>query len=293
MLLPKFDFFEPSTLAEACQTLAEFGDTAKLIAGGTDLMVNMKKGDLAPDQLISIARIEDLKQVETANGTIRIGAGVAVSQIIESKEIRQKLSALTSSAENLGTPLVRNRATIGGNIGSARPAADIPPALMAYNAQLVLKSKSDQRTLPINDFFKGPGITVLRPDEILVEIVVDTPPPSAGAGYSALGVRKAADCNIVNITAYLSLEDSTEVISTARIVMGCVGPTQRRSPSAEKNLIGQKPSESLFEQAGDAAIQDSSPIDDYRGSALYKKAMVKVLTKRALQIAYAEAKNRV
>ena len=292
MLLPKFDYLDPSSLDECCQMLAEYGETAMLIAGGTDVMVNMKKGTLEPSQLISIAGIEELKQIDKANGDIHIGAGVTVSDITETEELRQKLSALVAGAENLGTPLIRNLATIGGNVGSARPAADIPPNLMAYDAQLLLKSATGDRTIPINDFFKGPGLTVKKPDEILVKIIVGIPSPMTGAGYAHLGVRKAADCNIVNVAGYLSMEDSTEVINLARIVMGCVGPTPRRAPSAESILIGQKSSDEIFKQAGEAAIKDADPIDDSRGSAEYKKAMVAVLTKRALQIAYDKAKKR-
>ena len=292
MLLPKFDYHEPTSLDEACQIMAELGPKAKPIAGGTDLIVNMKKKVLSPEHLVSISRIEELQQLDTANGQIRIGACFTVAELAESEGVNQKLSALASGARSLGSPLIRNLATIGGNIGSARPAADLPPSLIAYGANVILKNSAGEREVPLDDFFVGPGFTEMGPAEILTEIRVDSPPALAGAGYINLGIRKAQDCNIVNVASYISLSDPKGEIQTARVVMGCVGPIPLRAKSAEKMLVGEKPSEALFMKAGEAAMEDCAPIDDFRGSAEYKKAMVSVLTKKTLGIAYAEAKNR-
>ncbi|MBC8393811.1 MAG: xanthine dehydrogenase family protein subunit M [Deltaproteobacteria bacterium] len=292
MILPKFDYHEPTTLAEACQIMAELGPKAKPIAGGTDLIVNMKKKVLSPEHLVSVSRIEELKKLDTANGQIQIGACFTVAELAESERINQKLSALASGAHSLGSPLVRNLATIGGNLGSARPAADLPPSLIAYGAKVILKSNTGERAVSLDDFFVGPGFTEIGPDEILTEIRVDSPPALAGAGYINLGIRKAQDCNIVNVASYISLSDPESTIQTARIVMGCVGPIPLRATSAEKMLAGEKPSETLFMKAGEAAMEDCAPIDDFRGSAEYKKAMVSVLTKKTLGIAYSEARNR-
>lgn len=291
MLLPKFDFHEPKTLEEACQIMAEFGQKAKLIAGGTDLMVNMKKKLLSPDHLVSLSRIEELKNTESSGNVLKIGACFTVAELAGSEMISQKVSALGAGARALGSPLIRNLATIGGNIGTARPAADLPPSLMACGTNLVLKKSTGQRTVALDDFLKGPGLTAAEPDEILTEIHVDVPPPGAGAGYINIGIRKAQDCNLVNVGSFLSL-GSDGVIEKARIVMGCVGPVHLRAPSAEKLLVDEKPGDALFAKAGDAAMEDCTPIDDFRGSAEYKKAMVGVLTKRTLGIAYEEAKLR-
>jgi carbon-monoxide dehydrogenase medium subunit len=291
MLLPKFDFHEPKTVNEACQILAEYGTKAKLIAGGTDLMVNMKKKILSPQQVVSISRIGELKKLDTSGDSIRIGACFTVAELITSDAIQKLLSALGEGAKNLGTPLIRNLATIGGNLGSARPAADLPPALMAYGAQVVLSSLSGERTLSLDQFFLGPGFTAVKPDEILTEILVPAPLPRSGAGYINIGVRKGQDCNLVNVASFISLGPDG-IIRNARIVMGCVGPIPLRAHSAEKMLIGRKAESTLFSSAGAAASSDSTPIDDFRGTAVYKRDMVGVLTRRTLDIAFHEATQR-
>jgi aerobic carbon-monoxide dehydrogenase medium subunit len=289
MLLPKFDFHDPTTVEEACRLLAQFGIKAKPLAGGTDLMVNMKEKIVSPGHVVSLSRIEALKQARKENGCYSIGACVTVAELIESESIQKDLPALVCGSENLGTPLIRNLATIGGNIGSARPAADLPLPLMAYDARVILESTKERRTVPLNRFFLGPGLTEIRPDEILCHIEVDIPSEGAGAGYLSVGVRKAQDCNLVNVAAFLALEDDRETIKSARIIMGCVGPTPLRSPSAEEILIGKKAAQALFAEAGRAACSDSRPVDDFRGSAHYKRAMVGVLTRRTLSIALNEA----
>lgn len=292
MLLPRFDFHEPATLSEACRLMAEHGEAARPIAGGTDLMVNMKKKVLAPKHLVSLARIDALRGVEAVNGYLVIGPCLTVAELTESDTVRRKLSALRSGARSLGTPLIRNLATIGGNIGSARPAADLPPSLMVYGTTLVLDSSDGRREMPIGDFFKGPGMTAMAPGEILSEIRVHVPGPLSGAGYINIGVRKSQDCNIVNVAAFLTLDAAQGVVTEARIAMGCVGPTHLRAPSAEKVLLGQKPGEALFAAAGEAATEDCRPILDFRGSAEYRRAMVGVLTRRTLAIAHKEILDR-
>jgi carbon-monoxide dehydrogenase medium subunit len=292
MILPKFEYHEPTSIGEACDLLAHHAGKARPLAGGTDLLVNMKKKALCPERLISLGRIPELAQVERSNGTLRIGAGVTVSAIASSATVARSVSALGQGARALGTPLIRNLATIGGNIGSARPAADLPPALLVYEAALVLRSAAGERRLAINEFFKGPGLTAAREDELIAAIVIPVPSGYAGAGYLNLGVRKAQDCNIVNVASFLELDERAESIRAARVALGSVGPTPLRSPSAEKTLVGQKPTEALFEQAADAATRDCTPILDFRGSAQYRRDMVGVLTRRTLAMALTEARSR-
>ncbi len=292
MLLPKFDFYEPKTSEEACNIINEYGLKAKPIAGGTDLLVNMKHKLLSPAALVSLSEIAEFNKLEISDNAVKIGSCFTIFDIAESAKIEKKLSALCAGARALGTPLIRNLATIGGNLGSARPAADIPPSLIAYNAKAVLKSASGERTVLLDKFFKGPGFTEMQPNEILTEIIIDIPNERYGAGYINLGVRKAQDCNIVNAASFISLDDSNGVIHSARIVMGCVGPTHLRANLAEDILIGNKPSEKLLEQAAKSAEAECKPIDDFRGSATYKKAMIGVLTKRTLDIAVKEASLR-
>ena len=155
MLLPKFEFHEPSTVVETCQIMAGLRENAKPLAGGTDLLVKMKKESL-PENLVSLSRIDDLKRVDCSNGGMRIGACLTAADLAESEEVKKRLSALTKGALSLGSPLIRNLATIAGNLVSARPAADLPPSLMAYGAKVVLRKSSGERTVSLDNFFLGP-----------------------------------------------------------------------------------------------------------------------------------------
>ncbi len=289
MLLPKFEFHEPTTVGEACELLATYGAKAKLLAGGTDLMVNMKKKIIAPTHLICLSKIESMHGIEEKDDHIRIGGRHSVAELTVDPLVAEKLGALRSGAMALGSTLVRNRATVGGNIGSARPAADLPPSLIAYGATAVLESSQGTREFSLNNFFKGPGFTEIGLGEVLTEVRIPVPRDGEGAGYINLGVRKAQDCNIVNVASFIALNPTDGRIEKARIVMGSVGPTPLRAGSAEALLIGEKPIEALFLKVGEAARQDCTPIDDFRGAASYRKAMVGVLTKRTLDIAYRHA----
>jgi CO/xanthine dehydrogenase FAD-binding subunit len=289
MLLPKFDFHEPASVSEACEIMETYGAKAKLLAGGTDLMVNMKKKILAPEHLVYLGGIDAMRGIEAKDDHIVIGGCYTVAELTVDALVAENLSALTSGAKALGSPLVRNRATIGGNIGSARPAADLPPSLIAYGATVVLENNKGKREIALQDFFKGPGFTEVGLGEVLTEVRVPIPGDGQGAGYINLGVRKAQDCNVVNVASFIALDDKEGRIKQARVVMGSVGPTPLRAPSAEAVLMGEKPDEALFLKAGEAARRDCTPIDDFRGAASYRKAMVGLLTKRTLTIAYHKA----
>jgi aerobic carbon-monoxide dehydrogenase medium subunit len=288
MLMPRFDFHAPETVAAACEILATHGDRANVIAGGTDLMVNMKKQIVAPAHLVSLARIEAMKGIAVTDDALEIGASVTVADLATADAVGTRIAALAGGARALGTPLIRNRATIGGNIGSARPAADLPPSLMVYGAEAVVTGPSGERSVALGDFFTGPGMTVLTPDEIITRFRIPAPPAGAGAGYLNLGVRKGQDCNIVNVASYLALAADGH-ISEARIVMGSVGPTPVRATTAETLLKGERPDDALFARAGKAAAGDCTPILDFRGSAEYRRDMVGVLTRRTLAMAVKEA----
>lgn len=292
MILPRFQYHAPENLKEACEILAGFKGEASPLAGGTDLLVNMKKGVVSPKHVLSLARINELKNMGVENGHMRIGSCVTVADIAESSDIKHDFMALSIGAAHLGSPLIRNLATVGGNIVSARPAADMPPSLIAYGAKVVLKKHAAERTLALEDFFKGPGQSAAGLDEILTKIVLESPPPYSGSGYVKLGKRKALEISIVNVAVFISLESPDGPIRKARVVLGSVAPVPLRVRSAEKVLIGRKPAESVFTKAGDAAAKESRPIDDFRGSAQYRRNMTAVLTKRVLNMAFDEAKAR-
>ena len=291
MLLPKFDFHEPHTVDEACQILAEYGAEAKVIAGGTDLLVDMKKRLVLPKQLLSISKIEEMKRLDLSGSVIKIGSCLTVADIASANIIAIKWNALCAGARSLGSPQIRNLATIGGNIGSASPAADLLPSLISYDANLVLKKNSGERVVSLDQFFVGPRRTKLDPDEIISEIRMDVPPPYSGASYISLGIRTCQDIKIVNVASFITLESHGGIIKNARIVLGCVGPTCIRAVSAEKLLVGEKPGEAVFIKAGEAAMRNCSPrgSSESRASAEYKKDMVGVLTRRTLNEALMEA----
>jgi CO/xanthine dehydrogenase FAD-binding subunit len=289
MILPKFDYHDPPTLDEACQIMAELKEKARPLAGGTDLLVNMRRGSISPEHVVSLGRIEELKGVHLSNGQLRLGACVTAAEIGQSKEVNDLINPLASGANRLGSPLIRNLATIGGNIVTARPAADFPPPLMAYGASVVLKNSSGKRTISLDNFFRGPGQTVMEPDELLTEITIEKPPPYSGGDYIKLGARKTLITSIVNVAAFLSLDGRDGTITSARVVLGAVAPVPVRAPSSEQVLLGENPTDALFLRAAEAAAGDSKPIDDFRGSAEYRRAMVEVLTRRALSMALRKA----
>ncbi len=290
--MPKFSYHEPRSVDEATRLLDEIGKEASVLAGGTDLLVNMKMGKKAPKHVVSLSRIEDLKGVKREQGSLTLGACVTAGELKEQEEIKAEFNGVCQSAGSLGSPLIRNLATVGGNIVTARPAADLPPSLMAYGASIVLKKDKRERTIPLEEFFKGPGQTTIESEEILCGVLLKEPPPYSGGGYVKLGVRKALEISLVNVAAFMALDGPNGPIKEARIVLGAVAPIPIRSPSAEAVLMGERPDDALFERAGNAASNDAKPIDDFRGSAEYRREMVKVLTRRALKLAYEEAKLR-
>ncbi|MBA4417692.1 MAG: xanthine dehydrogenase family protein subunit M [Syntrophus sp. (in: bacteria)] len=291
-LLPKFDFYEAYDMGEACKVLAEMKSEGKIIAGGTDIMVNMKKGLLSPKCLISLARIPGLSGIEPTSGGIAIGSNLIVSKLLEFDLIRKKYNLLSKAASVLGSPLIRNRATIGGNIVTARPAADLPPPLMAMGARVVLKSKGKERELALDDFLVGPGQTKIKSTEILVSIIVDEPPPFTGGDYIKLMHRNALEIAIVAVAVQITLDGPDGSIKNARVILSSVAPKAIHAVSAEKVLIGEKPTEKLFKKAAALASTDCTPITDIRGGAQYRCAMVETLTHRALSAALRQIKGK-
>lgn len=289
LLLPKFDYEEPKSLPEALAMLSELRGKGRVIAGGTDLIVNMKKGTVKPACLVSLKKVDGLREIVGENGALAIGSHVTVSQIAESDQVASAFPVLARSASGLGSPLIRNRATIGGNIVTARPAADLPPALIALGAQVELRGNGKDRKVPLDGFFTGPGSSVIELGEVLTEIIVPAAPPFTGGDYIKLGHRAALEIAIVAVASRLTLDKPDGVIVDARIVLSSVAPTAVHAVSAEKALMGQRPSEELFAGAASLAVADCSPITDIRGGADYRRDMVNTLVKRTLLKAYHDA----
>ncbi len=292
MLLPKFEYHEPSTLQEALKLLSDLGGNAKLLAGGTDLLVRMKRKIDKPSHVISLARIPGLDEIVPRNGhSVTIGSAVSAAKLAGHELLSDRFTPLAMAAGRLGAPMIRNRATIGGNLVNARPAADLPPACMVLDATLKLKSASREREVLVNEFFRGPGETIIEQDELLVSIDINTPAPWSGGSYIKLGARKTLEISMVNVAVMLTLQSPDGSITDAKIALGAVAPTPVRALLAEKQLIGATPSEALFEKAGQVGVGTCSPITDHRGTMEYRCMMIEVLTKRCLMQAFERAKS--
>ncbi|MEW6532453.1 MAG: xanthine dehydrogenase family protein subunit M [Thermodesulfobacteriota bacterium] len=292
MLLPRFEYHEPTTLEDALKLLHELGGNARVLAGGTDLLVKMKRKVDKPSHVISVARVPGMDQIIPRNGhAVTIGAGVTAAELARSELLMDRFTPLAIAAGKLGAPPIRNRASIGGNLANARPAADFPPPCMVLSATLKLKSATGERDVPVNDFFRGPGETIIEPNELLVSLHIETPPPWSGGSYIKLGARKALEISMVNVAAMLTLQSADGPIVDARIALGAVAPTPVRAFAAEDLLVGAMPSEELFQKAGEVGVGMCSPITDHRGTMEYRCMMIEVLTKRCLTEALARAKT--
>lgn len=291
MLLPKFNYHEPSTLEETLQLLSELGGNAKLLAGGTDLLVRMKQKIDQPTHVISIARVPGLTSIVPRNGHgVAVGASVSAATLSRHELIRDRFNPLSEASGRLGAPMIRNRATIGGNLVNGRPAADLPPACMVLNAVLKLKSLGGEREVSVNEFFKGPGETLIEPNELLVSINIETPDPWSGGSYIKLGARKTLEISMVNVASLVTLQSADGPIVDARIALGAVAPTPVRALAAEEMLIGQQPTPDLLQRAGEIGVGMCSPISDHRGTMEYRCLMIEVLIKRSLAQAVERAR---
>jgi carbon-monoxide dehydrogenase medium subunit len=237
----------------------------------------------SPAFLVSLHKLTDLKGITTTDdGGLKIGALTTISEIERSAEIRKGWEALAEGADNLGSPLVRNRGTVGGNIANARPAADTAVPTVALDGILSLQGPSGVRTIPAKDFALGPGLSVLKSDEILTQIDYPAPRPHSGSAYYKLANRKALEISTVGVAVWLALEDPKGPVADARIALGAVGPMPLLAETAQSVLIGKIPDEKLLMDAAKAAAGDARPIDDHRGSAWYRIQMVEHLTFRLL-----------
>jgi carbon-monoxide dehydrogenase medium subunit len=284
MITPEFR--APETLADALRLKAEYGADARVIAGGTDLILRLRDKILSPRALIDLRRVS-LAAISLDAGEMRLGAYVTLSQILASAEVMAVFPALLEACRWFAGPPIRNRGTVGGNIVNASPAADLVPPLMAYDASVLLASSSSSRVLPLADFFTGPGQTVMRPDEILTEVRVPLPAPSTAASFTKLGQRRSMAISLVNLGTRLTLGRAGRV-SDARIVLGSVAPTATRARAAETALSGKELSSDRIAEAAAVAGSEISPISDVRASKHYRQRMTEVLVRRALTAAREE-----
>jgi carbon-monoxide dehydrogenase medium subunit len=271
----RFEYFEPKSLNEAVALLGRYQGRAQALAGGTDLLVEIKEQLRRADCVVNIKRIPGIDGLTyDPRAGLRIGALVTAREVEVSAIVLEKYASLAQAARELGSIQVRNRATIVGNVCRASPSADTLPPLIADGAVIKLHGPSGARELKLEDFFTGPGKTVLRPDELVTELVVPAPPARTGKVYIKHGRRKAMELATVGVAVSLSLNSET------RIVLGAVAPTPIRARRAEEIL---KSDQKLIERAAQAAADESRPISNVRASAEYRREMVRVLTRRALE----------
>jgi CO/xanthine dehydrogenase FAD-binding subunit len=287
MLLPKFEYHQPSELSEAFQILEDPSASAAVLAGGTDLLVNLKNRTETPEHLVSLSGLTQLGELER-NGSISIGASVTAATLANGSQATDGLTALQEGAASLGSPQIRNRATVGGNLCSARSAADLIPPLLVLGATLVLASSKGERQVDLNDFLLAGAQTVLQPGELLIAIKLDTSAEASGSAFIKIGQRRAMEIARVNAAASLTLADDGKTIGSARVALGAVGPRATLSPKAEALLKGQPASEELFTQAGLAAVEDASP----RTCHEFKCEVVSVLTRRCLMQSWQQARGQ-
>ncbi len=286
MYLPDFEYYTPDSVEEACQLLSKFGPKAIAIAGGTDIVVKMKKEVLAPEILVAIGHLPQLKKIEYVPGKgVVIGAGVTHNEVQNSKILQEKYLSVSEAAHQMANNQVRNLGTIGGNISNAVPSADMPPILIALDTTVKIVGAKGERTLPLEDVFKGPNQTVLDHDELITEFVI--PDGSfTGSTYIKFGLRASGALAVVGVAASVQMEG--DIIKDTRIVLGAVSPVPVRAKEAENFLKGKQASEELFEEAGVIASGECRPISDIRASAEYRRDMVRVFTRRALNKAVNE-----
>ena len=288
MIPGPFDYLAPNSLDEAVALLAEHGEDAKILAGGHSLIPAMRFRLASPEILIDINRIPDLEYIREEDGHLAIGALTREAALEESVLIGEKYPLLADTARVIADPLVRNLATVGGNLAHADPANDHPATMLAYGASVVARGSAGSRSIPIDDFFVGLFETALRSDEILAEIRIPTPPPSSGGAYLKLE-RKVGDYAVSAVAVQLNLEGDT--VRAARIGLTNVNPVPMRATAAEGELVGKVASAEVLEASGRAAAAECDPSADLRGSVDYKRDLTRVLTKRAIRRAIERAKG--
>jgi carbon-monoxide dehydrogenase medium subunit len=275
-----FDFCRPRSLAEALDAVSKPERTVPM-AGGTNLMVNLQRSPLEADVVVDLTAVDELKVIYEDGDVMRLGAAVTLARLLEWRPGSGTAALLRPMASHFAGPLIRNLATVGGNLCDASPAADLSPPLLVLGAQVVLESSQGSRRLPLEEFFLGVRKTARRPDELLTAIEIPRPPPAARCFYYKLGKRKADAVSLVSVAMLLQLESGS--IRDARIALGAVAPVAMRATQAEELLRGCRPSDSLLSSAASAAAAESRPIDDFRAGAGYRRDMVEMLVLRGLR----------
>lgn len=279
MTLPAFDLLQPTSLAEALDALASTPD-ARPIAGGTSLLVNLRDGRETIGCLVDLGRVNELRGIDVREDELILGALTPVAALIDSPLVAKHTPILRDAAMTFASPLVRNRATVSGNLADASPAADMAPPLLAMGARLDLASTEGTRSLPLDAFFLGVRRTALRPSELIAAIRIPVGEPDLRTGYRKLGLRKADAISVISVAVAAAIRDGR--CSGARIALGAVAPIPLLAESAGAGLEGQTLTPEAIANAAARAAEACSPIDDVRSTATYRERTVETLVRRLL-----------
>jgi len=282
MLLPGFEYRRPSALCEAVALLAEH-PAARVLAGGTDLLVDLRERRQGPSLLVDVSELSELRGIGVADGVLRIGSGVTVGELLASPRVAEWAPALGRAAHGFADFLTRNKATLGGNLANASPGADMVVPLLALDAQVVLAGPAGERTLGLDDFLLGPRQTALRPGELLRAVVL--PRPGGRQVFYKLGLKRGGAIAVVSVALRIELDAGR--CAAAAVALGAVAPRPFRAREAEAALIGAAVTPDCIARAADAAAAASRPISDVRGGDDYRRAMVRALVARGLASAVA------
>lgn len=280
----KFEYKAPRSLGEALKLLETQGSNSRVLAGGTDLIVQMKYRQLHPSLLIDIKRIPELNRLEWSEQEgLHIGAAVSLNRLLTFTQLSEHFSILSQACSLIGSEQVRNRATMGGNICNAAPSADSIPALLCLDARALVADSSGLRAIPLENFFLAPGRTAMQSNALLVEIQIPGPPASSAGYYLRHTVREEMDIATVGVASWVVPSTSERTLKEVKIALGAVAPTPIRAYKSEASLKGKSLTPAMIDEAARQAVEESSPISDLRASAEYRREIVKVLVIRALK----------
>jgi carbon-monoxide dehydrogenase medium subunit len=276
-----FDYHEPVSLAEAVDLGARFGADGRFLAGGTDLIIQMRRGKVSPRHVVSLHRVPGLDAIKM-NGGVRLGALVTHRAIERCAAFQGRLRALVEGAEVVGGHQVRNVGTVGGNVVNASPAADVVPVLLTLDAAVVCVGADGERTVALEEFLVGPGQTARRSGELVTAVHFAAPPGRCATAFLKAGRRRAMEISVVCVAVRLTLDATGERCEEARVALGAVAPTTWRAREAERVLEGRAVTPAALQEAGRAAAAECRPISDVRASARYRRLLVETLVVRAL-----------
>jgi aerobic carbon-monoxide dehydrogenase medium subunit len=283
----RFELALPRDVDEVVRVLSERGPDTKLLAGGTDLLPQLKNGLLKPACVVDLSGVSRVRALHADAGGLRVGAAVSARTLERDATTRRVYTSLAESGALVGSVQIRNLATLGGNLCNAAPSADMAPPLLALDAEAVIAGPRGERRVPLTDFFTGVRRTVLAADEVLLELVLPVPGARSGGQYLRHTPRRELDIAVVGVASQLTLSDG--VCAKARIALAAVAPVPLHARAAEQALEGKPVTPDAIERAAELAVGAAKPISDQRGSADYRRHLVRVLTRRTLRAALARA----